>query len=1115
MRVRRFAWLGLAAVTAVLAIGPTSMARAGETRLLRFPDIHGDTIVFCHGGDLWRVQSEGGMAVRLTAHPGLEIFPRFSPDGRWIAFTGQYDGDEQVYVMPAEGGAPRQLTWYPADGPLPPRWGFDNIVYGWSPDGREVLFRSLRPNPYYPAGRLYTVSVEGGLPEPLPMPRAGAGDFSPDGRQIVYSPLFRDFRTWKRYEGGWAEDLYLFDLETLESRRIAATVRTERDPMWVGDTIYFTSDRDGRLNLYAFDLASGDTVQLTHHRDWDVRWPGADADGHIVYELNGALHVFNTKDGTDTPLSITVPSDELPRRPARVKVADKVEDVSLAPDAHRLLFVARGDVFSVPAEKGPTRNLTRSSGAHDRWARWSPDGEWVAFISDQDGEDELYVVVPDGRSQPRQVTDGGVGMRFAPEWSPTGTHIAFSDKDDRIHVVEVETGRVTRFETGDAQPWVAVRDYTWSPDGRYLAFSAFDELDFRSIYIWSLEDGQVRRVTEPMFDDHTPAWDPSGQYLYFLSRRTFAPQISDAEWNFAVNRATGVFALALRKDVPHPFPPESDEVGEGDEEGDTGAAEDGDSGRKGKRKGRGDRKGKASEKAQEIVIDWDGIAARIAPAPVPADNYSGLAVTRDFLIFLQVPEPYYGRRIESGHVLTALSFKDRKIVQLATGVTGFEVSRDGKKALIRTKDGYALLDVKCEPGDPKPVSLAGLSMDVVPEQEWAEIFDEVWRRYRDFFYVANMHGYDWAGLRDRYRPLLAHVSHRDDLNYLIGEMIAELNVGHAYVEGGDLGLPERPGVALLGAVLELDRASGRYRIAHLFQGENGEDAYRAPLSEVGVSVAEGEYLLAIDGVALEAGDNPYRLLRHKVDQPVVLAVSPDPNPKHAREVTIHPVASEHALAYLDWVERNRARVDAMSEGRIGYLHIPDMGAAGGAAFIRWYYPQLRKEALVVDVRDNGGGNISPWIIERLSREWLGVKYARGGAGSRPYPGTAFIGPKACLVDETTCSDGDIFAYMFRKAGLGPLVGKRTWGGVVGITGHGPLIDGGRVYVPEGGMGSVEGEWIIEGHGVEPDLEVELDPAALMAGRDLQLEKAVQVLLEKLEERRVTLPPRPPDPVKTP
>ncbi len=567
----------------------------------------------------------------------------------------------------------------------------------------------------------------------------------------------------------------------------------------------------------------------------------------------------------------------------------------------------------------------------------------------------------------------------------------------------------------------------------------------------------------------------------------------------------------MRKDLPHPFPPESDEVGEGSDEN----AKDGAGEEEGKPCGARSRRGKRGEKTLTIDIDWDGLEARVAPVPVPADNYAGLVATDTFLVYMKRPEPYYGRQIEPGASLMAFSLEERKPIELATGVTGFDVSRDGKKALVVKKDGYALVNVAKEPGEAKLVPTGGLAMDVVPVEEWEQIFDEVWRRYRDFFYVANMHGYDWEALRAQYRPLLAHVSHRDDLNYLIGEMIAELSVGHAYIEGGDLGLPERPAVALPGGILELDPGTGRYRFSRVFQGENGEDAYRAPLTEVGVSVSAGEYLLAIDGVELRRTDNPYRLLLHKADRPVVLTVGTSPDPAKGRLVTVNPVSSEHALAYLDWVEQNRSRVDALSDGRIGYVHIPDMGAEGAAAFIKWYYPQVRKEALVVDIRDNGGGNVSQWIIERLDRELLAVKYARNGKGSRPYPQATLIGPKACLIDETTCSDGDIFAYMFRRANLGPLIGKRTWGGVVGITSHGPLIDGGTVYVPEVGMGSVEGGWIIEGHGVDPDVEVELDAAALLEGRDVQLEKAVQMLLDARAQHRATLPPRPPEPVKTP
>ncbi len=534
-------------------------ASAGaQTKLLRFPDIHGERVAFAYGGDIWTAPTSGGTATRLTAHPGQELFPRFSPDGKQIAFTGQYDGDEQVYVVAATGGVPKQLTYYPASGPLPPRWGYDHQVYGWTRDGKAILFRSVRDaDGLRTKTALYTVPVGGGLPTALPMPNAGAGDFSPDGTSLVYSPLFRDFRTWKRYEGGWAQDLYILELDSHEAINFTKHPRSDRDPMWIGDKIYFSSDRDGTLNLYVFDISGDSTTQLTRSTKWDVRWPSSDNEGRIVYELNGELQIFDTSSGQDRKISITVPNDGLAMRPSRYSAADNVEDFELSPKGERALFVARGDVFTAPIEKGSTRNLTNSSSAHDKWARWSPDGSKIAFISDMSGEDEVYVIDQAGNGKPEQLTKDGKGMRYQPDWSPDGKRIAFSDKEGKIFVLTIETKKLE--EIADEKRGL-VRDYAWSPKGGHLAFSLADESGYDSIYIWSVEDGALRRVTGEMFDEFNPAWDPEGNFLYYISRREYQPQVSDMEWNFATNRSHGIYALALRKDVENPFPPESDEV---------------------------------------------------------------------------------------------------------------------------------------------------------------------------------------------------------------------------------------------------------------------------------------------------------------------------------------------------------------------------------------------------------------------------------------------------------------------------------------------------------------------------------------------------------------------------
>jgi tricorn protease len=944
------------------------------------------------------------------------------------------------------------------------------------------------------------------------MPESGGADLSPDGQRVVYSPLARDFRPWKRYQGGWAQELYLFDLSTYELERVTEHPRADRDPMWLGETVVFNSDRTGTFNLYAFDLASRETRPLTEHELWDVRWPSSDQQGRVVYELNGELRVLDTASGADRPLTIQVPDDGLARRPHQLAVGDQIENFGLSPHGERAVFAARGDIFTVPAEKGPSRNLTQSSGAHDRWPAWSPDGREIAFFSDRDGEDELYLIPQDGSGEPRQLTDGGSAMRFAPRWSPDGKRIAFSDKNGKLFVVAVGDGTANQGNLveiadslGDNQP-----DYSWSPDSAYLTFTLPHASGVRSVYIWSASGGEVRQITSESFNDASPAWSPDGQYLYYLSDRALAPQLDLLEWNFQVNRQSEIFALALRADGSHPFPPKSDEVkldGEEDEESEADKSAEADSKKK-------ETKGDEESKVEAVRIDFDGLADRVARVPVEGGNYYGLQVVEGKLLFLDRDAFYYGRSSDHQPILKAFDLEKQEISTLAEGITrGYTLSEDGQKLLVNKGAGYELLPIGG--GESKPISTAGLEVYRDPQAEWAQIFDEVWRRYRDYFYVENMHGYDWQAIGDRYRALLPYVGHRSDLNYLMGEMIAELNVGHAYVAGGDIDIPDRPQVALPGAELELDQDADRYRIASILQGDNHEERYRSPLTEVGVEVREGDYLLAIDGQEVKAQDNPYRMLRFKARSPVTWTVASSPDGKDRREITYRPITSESALRYHRWVASRRAMVEELGSGRLGYLHIPDMGADGIREFIKWYYPQIRREGLVVDVRNNGGGNVSQMIIERLSRELLGLGYSRNSEIVSTYPITVFHGPMACILDEDSSSDGDIFPWMFRQAGLGPLIGKRSWGGVIGITNRGNLIDGGEVYVPEFGLLSPEGEWIIEGHGVDPDIEVTNDPRSVIEGRDPQLERAVQEVLGQIEsEGWEALPKQPEPPIKT-
>ncbi|MEM8711723.1 MAG: S41 family peptidase, partial [Planctomycetota bacterium] len=797
-------------------------------------------------------------------------------------------------------------------------------------------------------------------------------------------------------------------------------------------------------------------------------------------------------------VEISVPDDGLWKRPRRVSLAGNVSGYGLSPDGSRALFVARGEVFTAPTDKGRVRNLTRSSGANDRVAEWSPKGDQVAVLSDASGEDEIWLFSADGSEPARQLTSGHSRRFSGMVWSPDGERIAYSDYQGRLFVVTVADG--SEVLVAD-DPWRGIGDVAWSPRGGHLAFSLRNEVQTSRIHVWTVATGTLQAVTNELADSWSPSWDPKGDYLFYLSDRHYAPQISDLEWNYAGNRRARPYGLALRADVEPLFPPETDSIAKADDAKAKEEPKDGDG-----------EASDADEAKAPIEIDFNGLMQRVVRFPVGPDNYAGMTAVDGHLLYVTSGAFYYGGSSGVDTNLHLYSIEDRESSMLVGGVGGYALSADLKKILVRKGGGFHLFNV-AKGAKGEAVSTADLHVSLDPEAEWNEVFDETWRLFRDYFYVENMHGYDWEALKARYGALLPHVAHRSDLNYVISEMIGELNTGHTYVSGGDYEIPSRPTVGLPGARFELDAAANRYRIASIFRGHNEEPKYRSPLTEVGVDVNVGDYVLAIDGVDLTGDDNPYRLLQH-LDGAVTWTVNGSADLEGARDVRYEPIGSEASLVYLDWVLGNVERVGEMSGGQIGYLHIPNMGAEGIAEFIKWYYPQVGKKGFVIDVRGNGGGNVSSMIIERLRRKILGTRFGRVSELPSTYPGEALIGPMVCLISETSASDGDIFPHYFREAGLGPLIGKRTWGGVVG-GGNIGLVDGGAVFVPRSATNSRDGAYIIEGIGVPPDIEIENDPASVIAGRDLQLERGVAEVMAAMAADPQSLPARPEDPVKTP
>jgi tricorn protease len=1098
------------------------------TRLLRFPATNGQQIVFCYAGELYTVARDGGVARRLTSGPGYSSFPRFSADGTQLAFTSQYDGNTEVYVMPSEGGVPKRLTTSPTLGrdDISDRMGPNNLVMTWENTKPLIVFRSRGKSFDDFVGQLFTVGLDAELPQQLPVPRGGFVSFSPDDSKMAFNRIFREFRTWKHYRGGMADDIWIYDFKTGTTENLTNNPAQDICPMWGPDNrIYFVSDRDGRMNLFSSDLASKELKQLTSFKDFDIKFPSIGKDA-IVFEQAGYIWRYDLASGKAVPVPIEINEDLASGRQAFVDASKHIQSVNLAPDGERVIVVARGDVFSAPKKEGTARNLSKTSNAHERDAVWSPDGKWIAYNSDATGENELYIRSQDGKGQPTQVTSGADTYYYQPVWSPDSKKLLWSDRLQRLRYVDVTAKAVTEV---DQDKWGEIQSYDWSPDSQWIAWARPEQNDLPRVYLYSVANKKQTPVTDEWYGSTNVAFSDDGKYLLLASARDFKPTFGAEEFENVYLDMERIYLITLAKDTAAPLGPRSDEIGKAEEKRAKEKEKEGEEKKTEEKKSPSPsssvspKPGEIKKKPVTVRVDLDGIHDRISGVEVVPGNYSNIRMVDDRIFYLRRTvaddttddEEDQGGRDRKAH-LCVYSMEDRKETVLGD-VNSYQISDDGKRMLVKIKKDYAIIDLpkdKLETKDHE-LKLAGLDMQLDKHAEWNQIYFECWRQMRDFFFAPNMNGVDWKAMRDKYAALLPFVNNRNDLTYLLGELIGELNSGHTYVGGGER--PETPRIklGLLGAEFSRDPTTKAYRIDRILPGENWDKQTRSPLTAQGVNVKVGDYVLAINNTPASELANLYDALIGTADKQVILRVNSKPSEDGARDVTVVPTADESPLYYLAWVQKNIDYVTKKTNGEVGYLHIPDMGRPGLNEFTKLYFPQIRKKALIVDVRGNGGGFVSPMVIERLRRALGMIGIARNGMPQTDPPQT-FVGPMVTLINEFSASDGDIFPYRFKTLGLGKLIGKRTWGGVVGIRESLPLADGGQFFKPEFAIYSKDGkDWIVEGHGVDPDIVVDNDPGKEFKGEDQQLDRAIQEIQDELKTKRYDLPSPPPYPNRNP
>lgn len=1057
-----------------------------DARLLRFPDVNKNLIVFVYAGDIWSVPAEGGVAKKLTSHMGLELFPKISPDGKWIAFSAEYSGSRQVYIMPSTGGIPTQLTYYNDVGLMPPRAGFDYRILDWTPDSQKILIRANRTPFGERMGKYFLVSIDGGLEIPLQIPEAGGGTFSPDAKKIVYTPISREFRTWKRYKGGRAQDVWIYDLEKDESRRLTTFPGTDQHPIWYKDKIFFISDKDLILNFYSYDLKTEKVEKITNHSEYDVLWPSGE-NGLVVYENGGYIYKLNLDTNESKRIQVNINYDSPYVMPYFKNVKENISSFDLSPSGKRAVFEARGDIFSIPEKEGITHNLTQTQGAREIYPRWSPDGRYVSYYSDKTGEYEIYLIDKSNKDIVVQLTKESRAWRFPPVWSPDSSMLLFSDKDQNLQIIDVKTQKITIV---DRARRFDITDYGWSPDSRWAVYTKDGENGQVAVWVYSLEQGKACQVTDDMYQDYSPAFSTCGKYIFFLSDRNFNLSFSSFEFDYIFNNAANIYAVALTKAVPSLFKDKNDE--------ETLTKSESEKEAKSKKEAKQTAE-PGEKKPPSVQIDLEGINTRIVSFPLKSGNYRNLAAVEGGILYVKGDEL---------HKFTIDGKEDSLVIK---GISGGALSADGKKILYQAQKKFGIIDLKPNQkvGDGE-LNLSDMTMKIEPLQEWKQIFNDGWRIYRDWFYVKNLHGVDWLKMREKYGQLVPYLSHRADLDYIFGELVGELNIGHTYVNWGDFPRVERVEGGLLGAELRADEKSNRYFISKIYKGENWNESTRSPLTEQGIEVNEGDYLISLNGRDLTLKDNPYMFLENTAGKKIPLVVNSKPSTQGMREYWIKPIKSELDLFYLDWVNSRREMVEKLSGGRIGYIHVPNTSIEGNRELFKGFYAFKDKDALIIDERYNGGGFVPDVMTELLARKILNY-WGRRELLLTQTPAIAHEGPKVMLINHYSSSGGDAFPYYFKKMKLGILIGTRTWGGLVGLSGNPGLVDGGHLNVPTFGIIDTDGNWAVEGEGVSPDIEVYDRPELVVKGKDPSLEKAVAVLLDELKKNPPRKVKKPQDP----